>query len=182
VGLAYPGVKVGVMDEEGKLLEANQVGELVINGPLVMKGYYKKPQETAEVLRDGWLHTGDMGYYDSDGYFFMVDRKKELINVGGEKVFPREVEELMYKHPAVADAVLIPQRDAKMGEIPVAIVVPRAGAVVSEKDIKDFLSEKMARFKVPRRVYILQQVPRSPVGKILKKELVKMLEAGELGA
>jgi len=182
VGLAYPGVKVGVMDEEGKLLEANQVGELVINGPLVMKGYYKKPQETAEVLRDGWLHTGDMGYYDNDGYFFMVDRKKELINVGGEKVFPREVEEIMYKHPAVADAVLIPQRDAKLGEIPVAIIVPRAGAVVSEKDIKDFLSEKMARFKVPRRIYILQQVPRSPVGKILKKELVKMLEAGELGA
>jgi long-chain acyl-CoA synthetase len=182
VGLAYPGVKVGVMDEAGKLLDANQVGELVINGPLVMKGYYKKPQETAEVLRDGWLHTGDMGYYDSDGYFFMVDRKKELINVGGEKVFPREVEEVMYTHPAVADAVLIPAKDAKLGEIPVAIVVPRAGAVLSEKDMQDFLSDKMARFKVPRKVYILQQVPRSPVGKILKKELVKMLAAGELGA
>ncbi|MEI6186381.1 MAG: long-chain-fatty-acid--CoA ligase [Dehalococcoidia bacterium] len=180
VGLAYPGVKVGVMDEQGKLLGAGEVGELVIQGPLVMKGYYKKPQETAEALRGGWLHTGDMGYYDKDGYFFMVDRKKELINVGGEKVFPREVEELMYKHPAVADAVLIPQKDEKLGEIPVAIVVPRAGATLSEKDMQDFLSDKMARFKVPRHVYILQQVPRSPVGKILKKELVKMLEAGTL--
>jgi len=180
VGLAYPGVKVGVMDESGKLLGAGEVGELVIQGPLVMKGYYKKPQETAEALRGGWLHTGDMGYYDKDGYFFMVDRKKELINVGGEKVFPREVEELMYKHPAVADAVLIPQKDEKLGEIPVAIVVPRAGATLSEKDMQDFLSDKMARFKVPRRVYIVQQVPRSPVGKILKKELVKMLEAGTL--
>jgi len=158
------------------------VGELVINGPLVMKGYYKKPQETAEVLRDGWLHTGDMGYYDGDGYFFMVDRKKELINVGGEKVFPREVEEVMYKHPAVADAVLIPQADAKLGEIPVAVVVPRPGATVSEKDIKDYIGERLARFKVPRRVYILAQVPRSPVGKILKKELVKMLADGRLGA
>jgi acyl-CoA synthetase (AMP-forming)/AMP-acid ligase II len=181
VGLAYPGVKVGVMDEEGKLLEANQVGELVINGPLVMKGYYKKPQETAEVLRDGWLHTGDMGYYDSDGYFFMVDRKKELINVGGEKVFPREVEEVMYKHPAVADAVLIPLADAKLGEIPVAVVVPRPGATVSEKDIKDYLGERLARFKVPRKVFILNQVPRNPMGKILKKELVKMLADGQLG-
>jgi long-chain acyl-CoA synthetase len=180
VGLAYPGVKVGVMDDAGKLLGAGEVGELVIQGPLVMKGYYKKPQETAEALRGGWLHTGDMGYYDKDGYFFMVDRKKELINVGGEKVFPREVEELMYKHPAVADAVLIPQKDEKLGEIPVAIVVPRAGATLSEKDMQDYLSDKMARFKVPRHVYILQQVPRSPVGKILKKELVKMLEAGTL--
>jgi len=181
VGLAYPGVKVGVMDESGKLLGAGEVGELVIQGPLVMKGYYKKPKDTAEALRGGWLHTGDMGYYDKDGYFFMVDRKKELINVGGEKVFPREVEEVMYKHPLVADAVLVPQRDAKLGEIPVAIVVPRAGATLSEKDIKDFLSDKMARFKVPRRVYILQQVPRSPVGKILKKELVKMLDSGQIG-
>jgi len=180
VGLAYPGVKVGVMDDAGNLLGASEVGELVIQGPLVMKGYYKKPQETAEALRGGWLHTGDMGYYDKDGYFFMVDRKKELINVGGEKVFPREVEELMYKHPAVADAVLIPQKDEKLGEIPVAIVVPRAGATLSEKEMQDYLSDKMARFKVPRHVYILQQVPRSPVGKILKKELVKMLEAGTL--
>jgi len=181
VGLAYPGVKVGVMDESGKLLGAGEVGELVIQGPLVMKGYYKKPQETAEALRGGWLHTGDMGYYDKDGYFFMVDRKKELINVGGEKVFPREVEEIMYKHPSVADAVLVPQKDDKLGEIPVAIVVPRAGATLSEKDIKDFLSDKMARFKVPRRVYIVQQVPRSPVGKILKKELVRMLDSGQIG-
>jgi len=180
VGLAYPGVKVGVMDESGKLLGAGEVGELVIQGPLVMKGYYKKPKETAEVLRDGWLHTGDMGYYDKDGYFFMVDRKKELINVGGEKVFPREVEELMYKHPSVADAVLVPQRDIKLGEIPVAIVVPRPGAALTEKDITDYLSDKLARFKVPRRVYILQQVPRSPVGKILKKELVKMLDSGQI--
>jgi long-chain acyl-CoA synthetase len=180
VGLAYPGVKVGVLDESGKLLGAGEVGELVIQGPLVMKGYYKKPQETADALRGGWLHTGDMGYYDQDGYFFMVDRKKELINVGGEKVFPREVEEIMYKHPLVADAVLVPQKDAKLGEIPVAIVVARAGATLSENDIKDFLSDKMARFKVPRRVYILQQVPRTPLGKILKKELVKMLDSGQI--
>jgi long-chain acyl-CoA synthetase len=181
VGLAYPGVKVGVMDENGKLLGPNEVGELVIQGPLVMKGYYKKPKETEETLHGGWLHSGDMGYYDNDGYFFMVDRKKELINVGGEKVFPREIEEIMYTHPSVADAVLIPQKDARLGEIPVAVVVPRPGATLSEKDLTDFLSTKMARFKVPRRVYIVEQVPRSPIGKILKKELVKMLASGQLG-
>jgi long-chain acyl-CoA synthetase len=180
VGLAYDGVKVGIMDESGNLKGANEVGELVIKGPLVMKGYYKKPAETAEALIDGWLHTGDMGYYDNDGYFFMVDRKKELINVGGEKVFPREVEEIMYQHPSVADAVLIPQKDARLGEIPVAIIIPKAGASISEKDMIDFLGQRMARFKVPRRVYIVQQVPRTPVGKILKRELIKMLASGEI--
>jgi long-chain acyl-CoA synthetase len=180
VGLAYDGVKVGIMDESGNLKGANEVGELVIKGPLVMKGYYKKPTETAEALIDGWLHTGDMGYYDNDGYFFMVDRKKELINVGGEKVFPREVEEIMYQHPSVADAVLIPQKDARLGEIPVAVIIPKPGASISEKDIIDFLGPRMARFKVPRRVYIVQQMPRTPVGKILKRELIKMLASGEI--
>ncbi len=180
VGLAHPGVKVGVMDENGKLLGANEVGELVVQGPLVMKGYYKKPKDTNEAICDGWLHTGDMGRYDEEGYFFMVDRKKEMINVGGEKVFPREVEEIMYKHPAVADAVLIPQKDPRLGEIPVAVVVPKPGESIDEKQLTDYLAGKMARFKVPRKVYVMQQVPRNVMGKILKKELVKMLADGQL--
>jgi len=181
VGLAHPGVKVGVMDDQGNLLGPNQVGELVIQGPLVMKGYYKKPKETEEALRNGWLHSGDMGYYDEEGYFFMVDRKKELINVGGEKVFPREVEELLYKHPAVADAVLLPKHDARLGEIPVAVIVPKPGASATEKEMVDYLSGQLARFKLPRKVIFLDTVPRSPIGKILKKELVKMLASGEIG-
>jgi long-chain acyl-CoA synthetase len=180
VGLAHPGVKVGVMDEDGNLLGAGQVGELVIQGPLVMKGYYKKPKETAEAVRDGWLHTGDMGYYDADGYFFMVDRKKEMINVGGEKVFPREVEEIMHAHPAVADAALIPAGDPRLGEVPVAVVVPRPGEAIDEKQFTGYLGERMARFKVPSRVYIVGQMPRNVVGKILKKELVRMLAEGRL--
>ena len=180
VGLAHPGVKVGVMDEDGNPLGAGQVGELVIQGPLVMKGYYKKPKETAEAVRDGWLHTGDMGYCDGDGYFFMVDRKKEMINVGGEKVFPREVEEIMYTHPAVADAALIPARDPRLGEVPVAVVVPRPGEALDEKQFTGYLGERMARFKVPRRIYIVGQMPRNVVGKILKKELVQMLADGRL--
>lgn len=176
VGLAHPGVEVGVMDDEGNLLGPNQVGELVIRGPLVMKGYYKRPEETEEALRGGWLHSGDMGYYDDEGYFFMVDRKKEMVNVGGEKVFPREVEELMYTHPAIAEAALVPQPDARLGEIPVAVVALKPGATLSEGELVEFLSHKLARFKVPRRVVIMDSLPRNPIGKIVKKDLVRMLQ------
>ncbi len=175
VGLAHPGVEVGVLDDAGEMLGPNQVGELVIRGLLVMKGYYKRPQETEEALRGGWLHTGDMGYYDDEGYFFMVDRKKEMVNVGGEKVFPREVEEIMYTHPAIAEAALIPQPDARLGEIPVAVVALKPGASLTEGELVEFLSDRLARFKVPRRVVILEGLPRNPIGKIVKKELVRML-------
>lgn len=176
VGLAHPGVEVGVMDDAGGLLGPNQVGELVIKGPLVMKGYYKRPQETAEALRGGWLHSGDMGYYDDDGYFFMVDRKKEMVNVGGEKVFPREVEEIMHSHPAVAEAALVPQPDARLGEVPVAVVALKPGASLAEGELVGFLAERLARFKVPRRVVIMDALPRNPIGKIVKKDLVRMLQ------
>ncbi|MEW6554609.1 MAG: long-chain-fatty-acid--CoA ligase [Actinomycetota bacterium] len=175
VGLAHPGVEVGAMDDAGNLLGPNEVGELVIRGPLVMKGYYKRPEETEATLRGGWLHTGDMGYYDDEGYFFMVDRKKEMVNVGGEKVFPREVEELMYTHPAIAEAALVPQPDARLGEIPVAVVALKPGATLSEGELVEFLSDKLARFKVPRRVVIMDALPRNPIGKIVKKDLVRML-------
>jgi long-chain acyl-CoA synthetase len=175
VGLAHPGVEVGVMDDAGRLLAANQIGELVIRGPLVMKGYYKRPQETEQALRGGWLHSGDMGYFDEDGYFFMVDRKKEMVNVGGEKVFPREVEEIMYTHPAIAEAALLPQPDAKLGEVPVAVVALKPGASLAEGELVEFLSDKLARFKVPRRVVIMESLPRNPIGKIVKKELLRML-------
>ncbi len=128
------------MDDAGNLLGPGEVGELVIRGPLVMKGYYKRPEETEEALRGGWLHTGDMGYRDDDGYFFMVDRKKEMVNVGGEKVFPREVEEVMYTHPAIAEAALVPQPDAKLGEVPVAVVALKPGATLSEGELVEFLT------------------------------------------
>jgi long-chain acyl-CoA synthetase len=175
VGLAHPGVEVGVMDDAGGLLGPNEVGELVIRGPLVMKGYYKRPEETEAALRGGWLHTGDMGYYDDEGYFFMVDRKKEMVNVGGEKVFPREVEEVMYTHPAIAEAALVPQPDAKLGEVPVAVVALKPGASLREGELIEFLSDRLAKFKVPRRVVVLEGLPRNPIGKIVKKELVRML-------
>jgi long-chain acyl-CoA synthetase len=175
VGLAHPGVEVGVMDDEGRLLGPNEVGELVIKGPLVMKGYYKRPEETEAALRGGWLHSGDMGYHDGEGYYFMVDRKKEMVNVGGEKVFPREVEELMYTHPAIAEAALVPQPDAKLGEIPVAVVALKPGASLTEGELVEFLTGKLARFKVPRKVVIMESLPHNPIGKIVKKELVRML-------
>lgn len=174
VGLAYPGVTVGVMDDDEKLLGPGVTGELVVRGP-IMKGYYKKENETAEALHGGWLHTGDMGYCDEEGYFFIVDRKKELINIGGEKVFPREVEEIIYGHPAVAEAALVPQHDDKLGEVPVAVVALRPGASLSEGELIDFLVPQLARFKVPRKVIFMENLPRNPIGKILKKELLKIL-------
>jgi long-chain acyl-CoA synthetase len=175
VGLAHPGVDVEVMDEEGGLLGTDEVGELVIKGPLVMKGYYRNPAETEEALLGGWLHTGDMGYRDGDGYFFMVDRKKELVNVGGEKVFPREVEEVMYTHPAIAEAALLAQPHEKLGEVPVAVVSLIPGSSLPAEELIDFLSGRLARFKVPRKVVFMESLPRNPIGKIVKKELVVML-------
>jgi long-chain acyl-CoA synthetase len=178
VGLAHPGVEVGVMDEEGNLLGSGEVGELVIKGPLVMKGYYKKPEATEEALRGGWLRTGDMGYRDGEGYYFMVDRKKELINVGGEKVFPREVEEIMHRHPAVAEAALVPEPHERLGEVPVAVVALKPGAELSDDELTEYLEGELARFKVPRKVVFLPNLPRNTIGKVLKKELRAMLEQG----
>lgn len=176
VGVAHPGVKVALMDEDGNLLGPGEVGELVIQGPLVMKGYFKKPEETREALRGGWLHTGDMGYRDEDGYFFMVDRKKELINVGGEKVFPREVEEVMYRHPAVAEAALVPGPHEKLGEVPVAVVALKPGTELSSEELIEYLEGQLARFKVPRQVVFMESLPKNPIGKILKKDLRGMLD------
>ena len=181
VGLAHPGVNVGVVDEEGKPLGPGEVGELVIQGDLVMKGYYNMPEETAEALRGGWLHSGDMGYYDGDGYFFMVDRKKELVNVGGEKVFPREVEEVMYKHPAIAEAALVPEPNERLGEVPVAVVSLKPGASLTDDELVEYLTGQLAKFKVPRKVVFMENLPRNPVGKILKRELREMISPEEAG-
>jgi long-chain acyl-CoA synthetase len=126
-----------------------------------------------------------MGYYDGEGYFFMVDRKKEMVNVGGEKVFPREVEELVYTHPAVAEVAVVPRPDPRLGEIPVAVVALKPGASLSEEELTGFLADKLARFKVPRRVVFVESLPRNPIGKIVKKEIVRSLaeeEEGEAGA
>src|SRR5207248_2018761 len=143
----------------------------------VMKGYFKKPEATAEVMKGGWFHSGDMGYVDEEGYFFIVDRKKELIIRGGFNVYPREVEEVLYAHPAVQEAAVIGIPDEKFGEEVKAVVSLKAGQSATEEELIGWTKERVAAYKYPRSVQFVETLPKGPTGKILKKELKQQLEA-----
>jgi long-chain acyl-CoA synthetase len=147
------------------------VGEIAVKGHNVMKGYYKRPDETAEALRGGWFHTGDIGIIDGDGYLSIVDRKKELIIRGGLNVYPREIEELLMTHPAVSLAAVIGEPDERLGEEVKAIVVRKPGATISEAELIDWSRQVMAAFKYPRRIEFRDSLPVGATGKVLKKEL-----------
>jgi long-chain acyl-CoA synthetase len=136
-----------------------------------MKGYWNKPDETGDTLRDGWLHTGDMAKVDEDGYFFIVDRKKELIIRGGYNVYPREIEEVLYEHPAVREAAVIGVKDDSLGEEVGAAVALKDGEDVSAQELRDFVKEQVAAYKYPRRVWFVDELPKGPTGKILKREI-----------
>ncbi len=153
-------------------MSTDQEGELYVRGPLVMKGYYHRPQETAAVLdTQGWFRTGDIARIDTDGYISITGRAKELIIVAGENVFPREVENVLEEHPAVAESAVIGQQDGSRGEVVVAFVTLREGAQASSEDLRSFCRERLAGFKTPREVHIRADLPRGPTGKILKREL-----------
>jgi long-chain acyl-CoA synthetase len=143
----------------------------VIRGHNVMKGYWNKPDATAETLVDGWLHTGDMAKIDDDGYFFIVDRKKDLIIRGGYNVYPREIEEVLYEHPAVREAAVVGVKDDKLGEEVGAAVALKDGEDASEKELREFVKEQVAAYKYPRRVWFVDELPKGPTGKILKREI-----------
>jgi long-chain acyl-CoA synthetase len=147
------------------------LGELVIRGPNVMTGYLGKPDETAETLRGGWLHSGDVGYRDADGYFYVVDRVKDMINVSGFKVYPREVEEVLFAHPAVREVAVLGAPDPLKGEAVRACVVLRDGQQASAAELIALCRERIAAYKVPALVEFMAALPKSPTGKILKKEL-----------
>ena len=136
-----------------------------------MRGYHDNPQATAEAFAGGWFHTGDLGYVDEDGFFFIVDRKKELIIRGGYNVYPREVEEVLYAHPAVAEAAVVGVPDERLGEEVKAFVAPKPGATVVEEEIVEYVKARVAAYKYPRIVEIRDELPIGPTGKILKKEL-----------
>ncbi|MFD5398635.1 hypothetical protein ACFWJW_31040 [Streptomyces sp. NPDC127097] len=136
-----------------------------------MKGYYRRPEETAETLRDGWLHTGDLGHRDEDGYFFIVDRKKDLVIRGGYNVYPREVEEVLHTHPAVAEAAVIGRPDDRLGEEVIAVVSLKRGAAATAEDLTAHCKERLAAYKYPREIRIVAELPKGPTGKILKKAL-----------
>jgi long-chain acyl-CoA synthetase len=170
IGTPVEGVDMKVVDD-GKEVAQGEVGEIVIKGDNVMKGYWRKPDATAEAIRDGWFHTGDMGRVDEDGYFSIVDRKKELIIRGGYNVYPREIEEVLYEHPAVQAAAVVGIPDEKLGEEVGAAVVLKPGHEVSEDELRDNVKGQVAAYKYPRRIWFVDELPKGPTGKILKREI-----------
>lgn len=173
IGIPFADTVITVRDIETgtRDLPPGEIGELVIQGPTLMLGYYNRPEETQEALRGGWLYTGDLGYMDEDGYFYIVDRKKDLIITGGFNVYPKEVEDVLYRHPAVAEACVIGVPDDYAGEKVKAFVKLKEGAAATEQEIIAFCREHLTRYKVPKEVELVEDLPKSPIGKILKKEL-----------
>ena len=171
IGIPIEGVEMKVVDDDGNDVAQGEVGEIVIRGHNVMKGYWNKPDATAETLIDGWLHTGDMAKIDEDGYFFIVDRKKDLIIRGGYNVYPREIEEVLYEHPAVREAAVIGVKDDSLGEEVGAAVALKDGEDVSAKELREFVKEQVAAYKYPRHVWFVDDLPKGPTGKILKREI-----------
>ena len=171
VGLPLPGQTVAVMDAEGNLLDDGSVGEVVVRGPNVMRGYLGLPQETARTVVDGWLHTGDVGRFDADGYLVLVDRIKDMIIRGGENIYPKEIENALHSHPAVLEAAVVGAPDPVLGEVPVAHVALLPGARATGDELVEHCRERLARVKIPVAVHITGSLPKNPVGKIDKPRL-----------
>jgi long-chain acyl-CoA synthetase len=171
IGTPIEGVEMKVVDDDGGDVAQGEVGEIVIKGHNVMKGYWERDEATAETVRDGWLHTGDMGQIDEDGYFFIVDRKKDLIIRGGYNVYPREIEEILYEHPAVREAAVIGVPHDEYGEEIGAAVALKDGESVDESELRDFVKGQVAAYKYPRQVWFVDDLPKGPTGKILKREI-----------
>ena len=173
IGIPFPGMDVKLVDLETGTTEVprGEPGELCIKGPLVMKGYWENPDKTAETLIDGWLHTGDIAKMDEDGYFFIVDRKKDMIIAGGYNIYPRDIDEVLYQHPKVLDAVSVGIPHEYRGETVKAYIVLRPGETATAEEIIDFCKEKLAIYKVPKIVEFRDELPKSAVGKILRKIL-----------
>jgi long-chain acyl-CoA synthetase len=171
IGQPIWGIEMMVADEAGNRLPIGQPGEVLIRGHNIMKGYYKHPDATAEAMRGGWFHSGDIGIMDADGDFQIVDRKKDLIIRGGFNVYPREVEEVLYQHPAVREAAVIGVPDEKYGEEVHAVIALHAGHTATPHEVIAFCKEHLAAFKYPRIVRILDALPKGPTGKILRRQL-----------
>jgi len=173
VGRAYITEELRVVDEDDQDMEPGETGEIIFRGNNLMKGYYKDPEMTSKVLRGGWMHTGDLGYLDEDGFVYISGRAEDLIITGGENVYPKEVEEWLYAHPGISEAAVIGVEDAKWGEAIQAVIVPQPGVTLSEEEIISFCRQKIARYKCPKSVTILKELPKNAAGKIMKKDLKK---------
>jgi long-chain acyl-CoA synthetase len=181
VGRPIPGMQIKIVDEGGNALVGGQLGEIWVRGPMVMKGYHNLPDETAAVLTaDGYLKTGDLGKMDADGFLYITGRKKDLIIVAGENVSPREIEETLMAHPAVAEAAVIGRKDATRGEVVCAFVIPREGHTPEPDELREFCKQhRLAQWKVPREIRVVQDLPRSPTGKVLKRILAEQIAQTE---
>jgi long-chain acyl-CoA synthetase len=184
IGVPIPSTDVHIVDVETGTREmpVGEPGELVIHGPQVMKGYWNMPEETAEVLRDGWLHAGDVARMDEDGYFYIVDRKKDMISAGGYNVYPREIEEVLYEHEGVSEAVAIGVEDEYWGETAKAFVVRKPGNEVTEEEILAVCRQRLAPYKIPKTVEFREELPKSTVGKLLRRVLADEERAKTAGA
>jgi len=174
IGIPIANVEMSLQDESGKLLGANETGEICVRGGNVMMGYWNQPEETRKVFRDGWLLTGDVGHRDADGYYYITDRKKDMLLVNGINVYPREIEEVIYHFPGVKEAAVIGVPDARRGEQPVAFVAAAEGQALDEKALHEFIRSKLADYKVPKQIIFLPALPKNATGKILKTELRKL--------
>ena len=173
IGLPIPDVEMKIVDDEGEVLPTGEVGEIVVCGENVMKGYLNRPEETAEAFFGEWYRTGDMGYVDGDGYFYIVDRKKDMIIVNGMNVYPRMVEEVIYRHPSVAEVAVVAEPHRLHGEIPRAVVVLKPDTEATQQDIIQLCRQHLGRHQVPRIVEFVAELPKTPTGKILKRALTR---------
>ncbi len=171
IGTPVSGVEFRVVDDAGNDVARGDIGEIAIRGHNVMKGYWAKPDETAKAIRNGWFHTGDMARQDEDGFYFIVDRKKDMIIRGGYNVYPREIEEVLYEHPAVAEAAVLGVPHVELGEEVGAAVTLKPGATATVEELRDFVKGQVAAYKYPRHVELFDALPKGPTGKILKREI-----------
>ncbi len=174
VGIPIANVEMSVQDENGNMLGANETGEICVRGGNVMMGYWNQPEETKKAFRNGWLLTGDIGHRDTDGYYYITDRKKDMLIVNGNNVYPREIEEVIYHYPGVKEAAVIGVPDARRGELPLAFVSPADGQTLDAEKLLQFIRGKLADFKVPKDVIFMPALPKNATGKILKTELRKL--------
>jgi long-chain acyl-CoA synthetase len=174
IGVPWPDTEAKIISlETGEEAKANEIGELVVRGPQVMKGYWNQPHETENVLRDGWLYTGDIGYMDERGYFYIVDRKKDMIIASGYNIYPREVEEILYQHPKVQEAAVVGVPDEYRGETVKAFIVLKQGEQCTEEELDQFMRSRLAAYKVPRIYEFRAELPKTAVGKILRRALLE---------
>jgi long-chain acyl-CoA synthetase len=174
IGLPIANVEVSIQDEAGKQLGPTEIGEVCVRGGNVMLGYWTRPEETAKVMRGEWLLTGDIGYRDAEGYYYITDRKKDMVLVNGINVYPREIEEVLYQFPGVKEAAVIGRPDPRKGEQPIAFVAPNEGATLDDQGMIQFMRARLADYKVPRTIVQLAALPRNATGKILKTALREM--------